>query len=274
MCCLARKKILFICFWTIFANLFCGYLSDCLATDVRTIRFAASEGSPPTSYVAEGEPAGVVIDLLHAVFELIPHLDLHVTSFPWSRAQMMVEEGEMDAFCTYPSSKRKKYAKFTPTPLYFWDYGYLIYNQKNPAAEIISGAKSFEDLEGLVFLSQSNVAWEEDNVPKSIKRYYVDNLEKMIHMTLGRDVGDFFIMPPEQAMYYKKKLGYDNTQFGITKVDFIPNSKIPFHIGLNKKYREISEEIEVIESVLQSSDFEAANAKILKRYRDEGFSIR
>ncbi len=231
------------------------------------IRIALSQESPPTSYVVDGHPAGMFKEILEALFELLPQYKPQFRAYPWNRAQFQVQNGDADVFCTYNSESRRVYADFTQEPLYLWDYGNLVYNQKNPKKAQIENAKDFQDLKDLIFISQEGVAWEKENVPDYIQRYMVLNPLAMMHMAFLRGVGDFFIMGSEQALHYAKELGYTGN-LGMKKVRFIPNSQIPFYIGIRKSYPDKELFLEAVESAIKDPGFLEKKNRIIRQYQE------
>lgn len=235
------------------------------AEEKQLIKVAFSNNSPPTSFDENGKIEGIFKDTLDLIFSYLPQYQKSIYSFPWPRAQDEVKIGNMDLFLTYPSKERKLYADFMDQSIYVWDYGYLIYNLQSPKRNLIENAKSFKDLEALVFVGQEGVEWEKDNVPASIKRNLVNKIPAILHMVFRRNAGDFFIMSPDQAKYFAKSLGYEK-QLGIKKVEFIPNSQVQFHIGIRKTFSKKTELMSAISEVLKKKDFLEKKKLIDQRY--------
>lgn len=248
-----------------FAMLFVASLSQ--AAPARTIRVAMSEASPPASIVENGQSTGMYRELLETLFSRLPDYRLEFHAFPWARAQWAVQHDEMDIFITFPSANRIRYASFTADSLCVVDYGNIVYDLRGKKAAQIKSAKSFQDLRDLVFVSQDTVAWETENVPGYIRRYPVNGTTALMHMTFRRATGDFFIMPPEQAVYYAKQLGYEH-QLGMKKVSFIPNSLAPIHIGLRKSYPDNKALMKAIDSAMHHPDFLTKKRAIEAWYKE------
>lgn len=229
------------------------------------VRIALSEASPPTSYLENGEIKGMFKEVMALLFTHLPGYKPVFQTFPWPRAQLYVMGGEMDMFCTFPSDSRIAYADFVTDATFVWDYGYLVYDLANPKRQQIENARSFEDLRGLLFVSQEKVEWEQENVPAFIARYFVNAPHALLHMTFLRKSGDFFIMSPEQAVYYARQLGYER-QLGMRKAAFIPNSQVRFHIGIRKTYPAKAALLAALEAAAQSPEYLARKRLIEKRY--------
>lgn len=229
------------------------------------INIVLSSESPPTSYQENGEAAGIFVDYFKLVFSKLPQYKVQFHSIPWKRAQIEMQNNNMDVFLTCPTEDRKTYAAFTKNYLYSWDYGNIVFNKNNPQKELILKAKSFADLKELLFLSQEGVSWESENIPKFIERRFVNKLDTMMQILLGRSTGDFMVMGQDQAHYFAQKMGLlENLQ--MKKVNFIENSQVKFHIGVRKSLKGHEKLLADIEKVLQSSEFQTKKAALKKKY--------
>lgn len=228
--------------------------------------FAFAEDEAPVSYAEEGETIGSLPEITRMMFEFLTEHDVKMVALPWPRAQRMVASGSADGFVTYPSEERKQYAHFTKDAAYYIDYGYLIYHRDNPARQQLESARSFDDLRGLTFIGQNSAQWERENIPDFLDTTLVNSLDAMTHLLLRRQVGDFIVMPPEQAIYLAKQHGY-RSQMIYRQVDFIPNSRIPFHIGVSKTLAAAEAFVASIDRVLASEAFKAQRWELIEEYR-------
>lgn len=243
------------------------FTSTLIYSDHITVVF--SDGGPPFSYLDETlQPAGVTPELVRYIMERIDPYNFTYLGLPWKRAQQQIESGESDIFATYPSDARKNYAIFTDKPIYYQEYGYLIFSKKNKNLLKLKNVKSFDDLKSFIFVSQSGIGWEEENIPQSITRVYGQTLEQLFHITFLREGGDFFIMNLEQAVYYSKIQGYfDDLDF--IKVEFIPNSSVPIHIGISKKSTIEKKIINEIDSIILNNEFVIKRRELFNYYQGE-----
>lgn len=211
---------------------------------------------------------GAIVELTQALFQFVPSHQPQFQNLPWTRVQRLVENGDLDLFVTFPASNRASYVHFTKAPLLSLDYGHLIYDKQGSKARQIEAATSFADLKDLVFVHQDKVEWEMLNVPPYIKRYTVNAPMHLFRMTFGRQAGDFFIMYPEQAEHFARKLGYGR-RLGIRKVNFIPNQHVGLHIGIRKSYPGSKALVDALDVAMQQAGFrqkaDAITAKYLRR---------
>ena len=180
----------------------------------------------PLSSEVDGTSVGIIPEITPHLFSLVPHYEVKFVALPWARAQLSVEKGAADGFVTYPSGKRKQYALFTKGVANKIDFGYLIYPKDHERRIELEEAQSFQDLKSFKAVIQSGVGWEQDNIPDYIKRVPANNLDTMTHLLFFRRQGDFFIMPPSQAMFYAKKFGYQNN-VAYRRAAFINDAEIP-----------------------------------------------
>lgn len=241
------------------------FFNTYLYSDHLTVVF--SNGGPPFSYINDNQdPAGVTPEIVIYVLELIESHNFTYLGYPWKRAQQLIESGDADIFATYPSDERKSYATFTKNPIYYQEYGYLTFSKKNKNNLKLKNVKSFEDLNSFIFVSQSGIDWEEENIPQKIERIYGQTVEQLLHITFLRKSGDFFIMNLEQAVYYSKLLGYFN-DLDYIKVDFIPDSSVPIHIGISNKSDYDNKILQEIDIIISTKEFSTKRDKIFSFYQ-------
>ncbi len=225
-----------------------------------------AEDEAPISDSGPQGVRGIIPELTTELFNRLPGETLRMDAGPWVRMQRWVATGEIDGFVTYPSEERREYALFSQTPVYNIDIGYLVYRHDHPQRDRLESARSFDDLAGLVFIGQQGAEWERDNIPASLETILVGQLDTMMHLLVRRQTGDFLVMPPEQAVAIARRLGYDG-QLAFHPVDFIPNARIPFHVGLRRSHPEAGALIERADSVLRSPGYQEAADRIVSGYR-------
>jgi len=230
------------------------------------LTFAFSEASPPYSSSSDERAVGLFPDLVQLTFSFIPDYTTESVVLPWSRAQYNVRQGLTDGLFTYPSKERQSYAIFSALPLFTQDFGHLVYSADNPNRNAIESATSFADLSSLTVIVERGSKWEEDNIPDYLARVPGQHLNTMMHLLMLRGAGDFMVQPAEDARFAAQQLGYSN-KLKIRKVDFIPNSQIPFHIGVSRKQPFAMEVIDQVDAVMQSPEFQSQQNTLIENYR-------
>ncbi|MEH6631358.1 MAG: hypothetical protein V7776_11045 [Halopseudomonas aestusnigri] len=232
----------------------------------KTLSFVFSDSDPPTSYLENSVSVGIFPDLVKGLFQVIDGYSIAQFSYPWKRAKLMVEHGEADAFCTVPSNATQEYTYFQRAPLYTDDFGYLIYNKDNPRAKGIEKVKSFEDLRSYRLMTDGKGSgWEFDNIPSYIKRVYAPTNDILLTQFVKRNVGEFFLKSIYEARYQVGLKGFGD-KLGYVKLNFIPNSKLPFHIGISKQRPDAKKIIGLVDDATNSPQFKLRSAQILSRY--------
>lgn len=229
------------------------------------IRIVGADNSPPLSSRSGERTIGYIADIINASCTVPPVIDHTLTLYPWSRAQQMVQQGIADAFCTFPSEQRQQYALFTPSPVFYLDYGNLVFRRDNPNARQIANARSWDDLKGLTFVGQYNTGWEDDNVPDFIDKVHFSDQQEMLQLLLKRNVGDFLIMNPLESNYLIRELSLTG-QAQQAQVTFIENSRIPFHFGFSKKFASAESMVAGFETRITSPEFLQTRTRIKKTY--------
>ena len=174
--------------------------------------------------------------------------------------------GLTDGLLTYPSEERDEYALFSAKPLFTQDFGHLVYSADNPNIGLIESATSFADLSSLTVIVEKGSQWEEDNIPGYLERVPGRDMKSMMHLLMLREAGDFFVQPAEDARFIARQLGYSK-KLKVRKVDFIPNSQIPFHIGISRKHPSAMNVINQVDAVMQSPEFQSQLNTLVERYR-------
>ncbi len=230
------------------------------------LTFALSEKSPPYSSLLDEKAVGLFPDLVQLAFSFIPDYTTENVVVPWSRAQYNVRLGLADGLITYPSKERRDYAIFSAIPLFTQDFGYLVYSAENPNIGLIESATSFTDLSSLTVIVEKGSRWEEDNIPDYLESVPGRDVNTMMHLLMLREAGDFLVQPAEDARFIAQKLGYSK-KLKVRKVDFIPNSLIPFHIGVSRKLPSAKKVINQVDAVMQSPEFQSQLNILIKSYR-------
>jgi len=230
------------------------------------LTFEFSEGASPYSDSDGERAAGLFPDLVQLVFSFIPEYTTKNLAVPWSRAQYNVRLGRSDGFLTYPSQERQNYAVFSAQPLFIQDFGYLVYSADNPNIDLIESATSFADLSGLRVIVEKGSKWEEDNIPGYLERVPGRHLDMMMHLLMLREAGDFMVQPAADARLAAEQLGYSKT-LKVRKVDFVPNSLIPFHVGISRKLPSATKVINQVDAVMQNPEFQSQRKSLTESYR-------
>ena len=230
------------------------------------LTFAFGEKSPPYSSSIDERAVGLFPDLVQLTFSFIPGYTTEHVVLPWARAQYNVRRGLTDGLLTYPSEERQEYATFSARPLFTQDFGHLVYSADNPNIGLIESATSFTELSNLTVVVERGSQWEEDNIPDYLERVPGRDMKAMMHLLMLREAGDFMVQPAEDARFIARQLGYSK-KLRVRKVDFIPNSRIPFHIGISRQLPSAMSVINEVDAVMQNPEFQSELNTLIESYR-------
>lgn len=236
------------------------------AGQAQTLRMGFADDIPPLSMQEDGALKGLIPELAQWLVNHSGDFTFYGEGLPWPRAQQKVAAGELDAFLTYPSAERQRYALFSAQPVYLLDSSYLIYSRHSPQRARLEQAQSLADLTGMTLVAQRGTGYIDDNIPTTIKRLLSTHWDGVYHLLFRRGHGDFTLAPPEQALYSAQQLGYRDA-LRYRQVDFIPNARIPLHLGISRQQPQAAKWLAALEKTLNSAAFHRARDAIIARYR-------
>lgn len=236
-----------------------------LAGQLKTIRLVYHHNVPPYSYQSRGRVNGILIDLID---ELTPQLNTTFShqSYPWKRAQLLVERGKADAFCCPVTAAREEYALFAPTPITTLHESALFFDPNSPNAARIKAAERIEDLYALkaaTFLGNSShdEIWKDH--PKVIQ---VPEVEQILHMLL-RGRFDFYFADPIVTRYLMRQEGIEGQLEGISVGHILKQDKIvQMRFGLRRSYPEAEKVVAAIDSAIKQTITPEVHHSIVNQY--------
>lgn len=258
-----------------------GIVSSYVAASDNRINLAFSEGDPPTSYsnVASSyasqssQALGILPELAALLFKFggLRQYPITLKAYPWKRAKSFVKAGAADGLVTVPTGNNKTFMLFTEHPLYISDYGYIIYHKNNKNFQVIAKAASGEDLKRLTVVSdatakQFSSSWEGKHLPPNIRKFFVNDANKLFHRVFNRKDGDFFIRNLEEARYISKKLGYSDV-LAFKKVDFFSTNAILFHLGIRQDHKNAEMIIKIADDILRTPGYQKKAQEKISSYQ-------
>lgn len=266
-CVVSAGSLLSVAFLLLFAA------TSTLAEDKKfsqKIRYATSDWIPYCYINAEGEPVGLYVDILKAIFEEEMGIELEYRTFPWKRAQVKLETGEMDFTVTIATQSRLEYTIKTETPV-LEQFLYVYTYKSHPKSRAIDMISTGMDIKKLNLKPVTNIGnnWHQINIDNfGVKTYYVPE-EKNAFKVLAARRADLVIEPRFAANYLIGKLGLKG-DIKQTQARFGP---LTFHILISKKsyYAGQIEQInQVVKKVVTSKWYEALMALYKDKFDFEG----
>lgn len=229
------------------------------------LRIAFPDNAAPYSWQKNGQCLGLLPALSEALLDLSRNMIIECTVLPRKRAEVKLDRGDIDGFCTYPAGRIRDTAYITPTPLIQVDYGYLIYNRALSVTQNIASAKSFDDLKDFPFFAQRADVWQEENVPEFIQKRFETDPRRALTILLARNQAGFMILPRDQAIYLASEQQL-TSKLGIQKVDFIPNNILPYHISIRQGHPNAADIVVALDSLLQHPDWPLKRDALISKF--------
>ena len=227
-----------------------------------------AQGYEPFSWKdKDGRIRGIDIDFLDELLNKKMGIPIRHKVYPWARAQLLVRNGESDAFLTIPSPKRRTYTEITKLPLYESNF-ILCTGATNPHIEELRDIKSLEELKRRNHLRHVMIlggGWHERNLigVKYLKK--VTNSTQILRMLeLNRE--DVYIEQVALIDYQIKLLKLED------KIIKIPNvmEVAKWHLCVGKKSSfvgVIPKLNQLIAEMKKKGDIDRIQRRILKKYR-------
>nr|WP_315479607.1 transporter substrate-binding domain-containing protein [uncultured Rhodoferax sp.] len=213
--------------------------------------------SPFSEKDESGQMRGLLVESMEVVAGLAG-VPLEHHGYPWARAQLLVKQGELDAFCTVQTAERNTYAEFCATPILRLTLG--VYHRRGDAR--IAQIDSVADLRelrqgGYVGSGYVKEHLEADRIALEPDQDSV--LRRLLNGTLD-------VFPQAELVTWQriKALGYaDRLQF--TPLPFLPPAAYSF--GLRRNYPEARALLARMETAIQAAHKKNALQALLARYR-------
>ena len=119
---------------------------------------------PPFSWENKNhEMEGILIDVLNEALRVRMGIPVIHAGYPWKRAQKYVRQGTADAFCTVPTSERRKYTEISTEPVIMPVFT-LFAMAKNPRIEEIRTVRTIKGLKNFSLGHFLGAGWAKKNL--------------------------------------------------------------------------------------------------------------
>jgi polar amino acid transport system substrate-binding protein len=155
------------------------------------MRMAYYDGAEPLSWLGEdSKMRGILVDTMEAVAHKHLRIQLTHEGFPWARAQLRVQRGESDAFCTIPTAERMTYSIASIEPMI--SLPFVMYAKVDgKRMEEIKRVTKIGDLQPFVHVSYIGSGWAKQHLSEMNLRS-VPKVEDAVKMVAVGDA-DIFI---------------------------------------------------------------------------------
>lgn len=132
--------------------------------DEQPMKLVYFENYPPFSWKNdEGEMEGILIDVLTEAIRTHIGIPVTHTGYPWKHAQMLVQEGRADAFCTIPTDERRAYTDVSQEPVIVATFKAFT-RANHPDLERMNAINTIADLKGFRIGHFLGAGWAKRNL--------------------------------------------------------------------------------------------------------------
>jgi len=237
---------------------------DNMQEDFRsTFIITYNDNLAPLSYVQDGEIKGILVDIMQLI--LVERLGKEVEhrGYSWKRAQFMVKTENADAFCTSPSSVRKRYARFTSIPV-FVSSPAIFSGINNPRKSGIETIGSIDGVRAFSLVDYLGSPWARNTLPKDIldTMHWVGSLDTVLRM-LAINRYDIYIGDGIIGKYTLMNLGLADDIF--TRTVTIGKSS-QYYFAVRKTHPEAQDIVKEVEHSLKEVSGEGLIERIIQGY--------
>jgi len=213
--------------------------------------------APLSQRNANGTVTGILIDSIELVGRACG-VQFEHSAFPWVRAQMMVERGDLDGFCTVRTRTRLLYAEFCKSPILRVDFG--VFHRSDDLRPL--SVRSVEDLRVLRQGTYRGNGYARQNL--EYDRMEIENDEESVLRRIARGTLDSSVEGDVVTPLKIKALGLTG-KIRFTPLPFLP--KAEFCFGVRKSLLEASRIVASMEAATQASRRSGALQAVLAKHR-------
>jgi len=203
---------------------------------------------------------GILPDVVNEIMGRRLEVPVALQGLPWARAQLLVQDGSADAFCTLPTPARRDYAFFTENSVIV-EKTQLFYAIDNPRKAEIEAIRTVDQLKGFR---------QGDYVGNGFAEATFKGLPIELTPTLDSvfkkiDAGhlDIFVGTDIVAMSVVKKLGLGDR---IRSIPVEIGAPTPFCIGIRKSLPHAESMVARANDAIAAATKDGSLAKIIERY--------
>lgn len=216
-----------------------------------TISFGFSDWKPAAYMNEQGEPAGILIDIVTKIFEENDALEPVFRYRPWKRTQIDVQKGNTDFMITLPTEDRLTYSNQSKQPIFkiFLDLHTYVGHPKLSEILKIKTAQDIIDL-NLTSLSNLGNGWHKNHIEASGVRTLIAPTDENTMQILAHKRADILIEPSFSTSETIKTLGLEDMILN-TGISF---DSINFHLLMSKKSKHVELLPEIEKTMLRLVD--------------------
>ncbi len=212
----------------------------------------------PYSWVDDrGEVVGIEIDILKEAIHNRMMVPVSFQVLPWARAQILVKQGEADAFVAFPSEQRKLYTKVSKETVTTWGVSIFAPIQGRYVKEL-SKIHEIAGLKPYALGSMIGNGWAKKNLA-GMNVAWVPKMEQLIKLVA---FGRVEALPdsPIVVKFYMRELGLEDE---IIELNNLVSTTLHLCIGVKSKYLDM---LPQFDETLREMTKDGTLEKILSKY--------
>jgi polar amino acid transport system substrate-binding protein len=174
-----------------------------------------AEEFSPYSYRQNGQLKGILVDIVEEVLVRRLRLSVEHSGYPWTRAQILVQRGEADAFVTVATEERRAYT--VPSSEWVTQGRLALFARRNhPKLAQFRGIKGVQDLKGVRIGTYYGNSWAKSKLGAMDMQFAKDR-DGALRMLVA-DRFDLMVDASNPTQYALKALGLEQvvTQLPVT----------------------------------------------------------
>ena len=212
----------------------------------------------PYSWVDDrGEVVGIEIDILKEAIHNRMRVPVSFQVLPWARAQMLVKQGEADAFVAFPSEKRKLYTKASKETVTTWGVS-IFSTTKGRNVKELSKISEIAGLKSYTLGSMIGNGWAKQNLA-GMNVTWVPKMEQLIKLVAS---GRIEALPdsPIVVKFYMRELGLEDE---IIELNNLISTTLHLCIGIKSNYLDM---LPQFDETLREMASDGTLEKVLSKY--------
>lgn len=223
-----------------------------------------SEDYAPFSWSEGGGDArGILPDLLSSLLKEAGVAEVRSATYPWRRAQAVLQTTEADAICTFASEERKAYAHFNRVPVAVLRPA-LFYSENNPRRAEIERIADREGLKGLVLADLHGNQWAEQNLAFHPRVEWAGSHDSVFRMVIEGRADAHVSLSPLVTRWRLKKL--DIRDGVVSRPAPFVAADVPFHLGIRKTYAGAQSVLDRLDRLLAQPGYAKRLEAVVARY--------
>ena len=203
---------------------------------------------------------GILPDMMQEILGRRMGLTVSAQGLPWARAQIMVQDGSADAFCTLPTPVRLGYASFTQISVAQMEVA-LFYATDNPRRTEIEAIQTIEQLKGFRQGDYIGDGFAETNF-KDLPIDYSPTIEA-VYRKIGAGRLDLVVTTDLTGDSVVKQLGLGDK---IVRRPFHIGQATEYHIGIRKSLPDADQLIEKADAAIAAAKADGTLDRIIAKY--------